>query len=140
MEKEIVVDGLKFIPMSFGVNILVQPNLGDAQKGQVAINDKPFILKGVRHQIIEGGIPIPFIQQDGLYSIDWSLYEQLRFWKGATPYADVMFGSVRNGIWKDLDAPVALPGNETLHVEVQNGLARPAPITVQILFVGLQGK
>ena len=140
METEIIIDGLKFIPMIFGVDVQVGPNNGDAQAGQISINDKPFILRGIRHQIIAGGIPIPFLQQDGLYRIDWSLYEQLRFWKGATPFADVAFGSVRTGIWKDLDAPVSLPGNETLHVEVQNGIARPAAFQVQILFCGLQAK
>lgn len=140
MDKEIVVDGLKFIPMSFNVDITVQAQPGDNNKGQISINDKPFILKGVRHQIIDGGIPIPFLMQDGLYRIDWSLYEQLRFWKGATPMADALFGSIRHGIWKDLEAPVGLPGNETLHVDIQNAVLRPAPFTVQVLFCGLQAK
>lgn len=140
METEIVVDGLKYIPMIFGVDVLVGLNNGDTQAGQISINDKPFILRGIRHQIIQGGVPIPFLQQDGLYRIDWSLYEQLRFWKGATPFADVAFGSVRHGIWRDLDAPVSLPGNETLHVEIQNGIGRPAPFQVQVLFCGIQAK
>jgi hypothetical protein len=147
LEQRVIADPTKWIPMAFPVQVEireqqagvnVQP--GDQGRGQVAINDRTFLLRYITHQII-ARTPDQNIyqQQDGLYRIDWSEYEQVRFYKGSIPMADIMFGSVRDGNWIWLPAPVTLPGNQTLHVNVINEAIRTIPqMEIQVIFHGLQ--
>lgn len=149
MEQRVTADPTRFIPMQFCVDVEIREAsagaglvIGDTGRGQVAINDRTFLLRQITHQIV-AHTPNENIyqQQDGLYRIDWSEYEQVRFFKGVIPMADVAFGSVRDGNWIWLKAPVTLPGNQTLHVTVINEAIRPAPVetmTVEIIFHGLQ--
>lgn len=132
-----------YVPMQFVVDVQVEDTNGAEGRGQVAINDRPFILQSIRHQIIPAAISeaadvTGWAYQDGLYRLDWSLYEQARFWKGVPPMADAAYGSIRDGNWLPLRAPVSLPGNETLHVTIRNAVARQAAFTVQVIFDGIQ--
>jgi hypothetical protein len=130
-----------FVPMQFTVNIDVPAAFGSEARGQVAINDRPFILEFITHQIVpevlEPDSQAIFVQ-DGLYTLDWSLFEQARFWKGVPPMADTGYGSIRHGVWIKLPAPVSLPGNETLHVIVRNMFPREDPFRIQVIFHGIQ--
>lgn len=128
-----------FIPMKFSVDVTLEKEIGSVGKGQVQINDRPFVLKKITHQII-AHTPNQNVyqQQDGLYRIDWSEYEQVRFWKGSIPMADAAYGSIRDGHWIPLDAPVTLPGGQTLHVQILNEANRDEKIQVQIIFHGIQ--
>lgn len=154
-EQRVVAAPTKWIPMKFTVDIEIratEPNTplvpGDNGKGQVSINDRPFLLRQITHQII-ARTPDQNIyqQQDGIYRIDWSEYEQVRFYKGAIPMADIAYGSVRDGNWIWLKAPVTLPGNQTLHAVIVNEAFRPAPppdefatMSFQVIFHGLQAR
>lgn len=150
LEQRVISDPTQWIPMIFVVDVEInerEPGVflqpGDSGKGQVAINDRPFLLRQITHQIISR-TPNENIyqQQDGIYRIDWSEYEQVRFYKGAIPMADAIYGSVRDGNWIWLKSPVTLPGNQTLHVTVINEAVRNLvyKMTVQVAFHGLQHK
>jgi hypothetical protein len=132
-----------FVPMQFIANVDIGETAGDEGRGQVAINDRPFILQAITHQKIPTALDLNhdvtgWAYQDGLYTLDWSLYEQARFWKGVPPMADAGFGSIRDGNWIQLPAPVSLPGNETLHVRIVNQVDRQAEFTVQVIWHGIQ--
>jgi hypothetical protein len=136
---------MKFRPISFQVDVEVPGDYGLIGKGQIAVNDRPVIIRSLTHQIAANGWPY-FLQaislfnmQDGLYRIDWSLYETQKFFKGNIPMADAAHGSIRHGVFKPLEAPVFLAGNQTLHVAVQNMTGpRGAPFTVHIIWHGLE--
>jgi len=133
----------KFIPMQFIVDVRVPEIFGGEARGQIAINDRPFILQWISHQIIPSVIDTNhdvsgWFYQDGIYRLDWSLYEQARFWKGVPPMADAGFGSIRHGRWQKLPAPVSLAGNQTLHVRIINQVARQEGYYVQVIFHGIQ--
>jgi len=150
MKLQEYADPRKYLPMQFSVDVQIDAANGalglmpgDTGRGQVAINDRPFLLAWITHQIVwAADLPDNLWQaQDGMYRIDWSEYEQIRFFKGSIPLADIAFGSVRTGIWIPFPAPVPLPGNQTLHVAISNALARGADwdrLTVQVIFHGFQ--
>jgi hypothetical protein len=132
-----------FIPMKFPIEVPVPLALGGEGRQSIPINDRPFILQKITHQIIVGTLSedpavTPMFYQDGLYTIDWSLFSQARFFKGVPPLADIGFGSVRTGIWIPLPAPVTMPGNETIEVIIRNMIARQADYHVQVIFHGIQ--
>lgn len=132
-----------FVPMEFVIDVDVPQAFGGDGRGEVSINDRPFVLEWLSHQIIPAELNANqdvtgWFYQDGLYSLDWSLYEQARFWKGVPPMADAAYGSIRTGIWKKLPAPVSLTGNETLNVIIRNRVARQEDFQVQVIFHGIQ--
>lgn len=132
-----------FVPMQFIINVDLPLAFGAEGRGQVSVNDRPFVLQWLTHQIIPSALDqnqdvTGWFYQDGLYSLDWSLYEQARFWKGTPPMADAAFGSIRDGNWKRLPAPVSLVGNETLNVVIRNQVLREADIKLQVIFHGIQ--
>jgi len=129
-----------FRPIKYIIDVTVGLNEGEEGRGSIALNDRPFVLSRIKHQIVTNGeASIAFFLQDGLYRIDWSIYEQVRFFKGAVPMADAAYGSVRTGIWQDLPAPATLAGNETIHLAVQNVFGpRPFDFVVQVIFEGVE--
>jgi hypothetical protein len=133
----------RFIPMEYAVDIECGALAGATQRGQIALNNRPFVLKRIKHQIIVDleNVDKPTDEiQDGLYRLDWSIHETTRFWKGSIPLAD-MRGSIRHGTWLDLDAPVTLPGSETIHAQILNERTRGGEtdfFTVQVVFEGLE--
>lgn len=138
MEKDQLLDFTNYRDMKYNVDIEIGANAGDEDTGQIAINDRPFIIQRITHQIVDAGVPFFLLLQDGLYRIDWSLYETKRFWKGSMPAALAAYGNARTGIWLDLPSPVSVVGNETIHVAVQNMVNRGEPITVHVEFQGIE--
>lgn len=130
--------GPKFFPKSYPVDINVGLNEGDQAGGTVKL-DRDFVLTGIRHQIIDdgSGAAAPAVQ-DGAYRLDWSEQNTRRFYKGAIPMADAAWGSVRHGIWKDLDAPIKFSIHVTLETIIVNTFTRSNPWKVQVIFVGLE--
>ncbi len=115
---------------------------GAVGKNAVPINDRPFVLELVTHQITG---PTTYDanhgydeNQNGYYTIDWSLYNQDRYWQGDPPMADAAFGSVRTGIWIPLRAPIALEKSRTLNVSVGNVGLKRADYKVMIIFHGVE--
>jgi len=131
-----------FRPMIFSTIAEVGLDDGKVGKATAQINDKPFILEMVTHQKMG---PVTYTAtegyeefQDGLYTIDWSLYNQDRYWQGVPPMADAAFGSARTGIWIPLRAPIALEKSRTINVAVQNVGAKIANYKVMVLFHGVE--
>ena len=126
-------DYKNYKPMIFTVDVYFGNEIGNHGENDVSINDRPFIIQEVHHQLINpiddiANPPVTSVQemQDGLYRINWSLFNQRRFFQGPVPMADAAFGSIRHGRWIPLKVPVALEGNKTLNVEITNGVTRPA--------------
>lgn len=124
-----------YLPKTYTMDIDLGLDEGSTKGASVSL-DRDFVLVRIQHVITKdstGGAPT----QDGAYKIDWSEMGTRRFWKGAPQAADT-FGSVRHGIWKDLDAPVEFAEKVTLEATITNSITRPGPITVQLLFVGVE--
>lgn len=130
-------------PMIFTTLVEVPQEDGATGKNAVPINDKPFIMRKVTHQIMS---PFDFTapydtyaaNQSGLYTIDWSLYNQDRYWQGDPPMADAAFGSVRHGIWIPLESPLILEKNKTINVVIGNVGLKRTDYKVQIQFHGVE--
>lgn len=138
-----------FRPMIFTVVVPMGPGLGNTGENSVSVNDRPFIIKEIHHQITNPDVvaAMPAVTdvqqaQDGLYRINWSLYNQRRYFQGVPPMADAAFGSIRHGIWIPLSVPVAIEKNRTLNVQVTNMLDRSPTLTklyqVEVQFHGLE--
>jgi hypothetical protein len=133
--------------MIFTTYVEMEREDGYVGKNAVPINDRPFVMEMVTHQVAS---PVDFPEgfavgnqgylefQHGLYTIDWSLYNQDRYWQGDPPMADAAFGSVRNGIWIPLRAPIALEKNKTINVSVGNVGLKRADYKLQIQFHGVE--
>lgn len=125
----------RYLPKTYIMDIDLEREEGSTKGASVSL-DRDFVLVRIQHVITKvggGGVPT----QDGAYKIDWSEMGTRRFWKGAPQAADT-FGSVRHGIWKDLDAPIEFAEKVTLEATVINSITRPEPFTVQLLFVGVE--
>lgn len=128
----------RYFPKIYPVEIEPGSNEGDSAAGSISL-DNDFILTGIRHQIVDDGSGTQPPTQDGAYRIDWSIQETTKFYKGTPPMADVQFGSVRHGIWKDLDAPIKIGQNRTLQARVINTMTRANPtLKIEVLFAGLE--
>lgn len=127
--------------MQYIVNVEIEPEYGKIGTASIATNDRPFMLTAIRHEVIWSGVDDDLtMAQDGLYSIDWSLYETDRFFKGSKPMANAAFGSPRYGNWKDFPVPIPLSKSQTLYAAVQN-LRRTDRLEdwiVQVIFSGVE--
>jgi hypothetical protein len=136
----------KYIPMEFPIDIQLRAVVGATAKGSVALNNRPFVLQKIKHQIIivpfDPATQNLFNLQHGLYRIDWSIHETARFWKGTAPPMADTYGSVRHGIWDELPAPLAIDGNDTIYCQLTSEFAAGAPpgtlYTVQVKFCGVE--
>ena len=127
--------------MQYIVNVEIEPEYGKVGTASVATNDRPFMLTSIRHEIIYDGVSVAStIQQDGLYSIDWSLFDTDRFFKGSKPMANAAFGSPRFGNWKDFAVPIPMEKSVTLHAAVMNLYVgdRTDDWKVQVIFNGVE--
>lgn len=142
--------GIRFRPQMFPIDF----DLGDANgrclpgifaEGSIGLNDRIFILQMITwvqsadlsYVGSDIGVGQAAWAHDGLFSIDWSVYNSTRFWKGSIPIARQL-GSPDHGVWVPLKAPVALPGNETLSVKLTNRVARILGFSVQVCFHGIE--
>ena len=127
--------------MQYILDVEIKKEFGEVGKATLTTNDKPFVLVGIRHQIIWDGVNTSADQkQDGLYRIDWSLFSTQRFFKGPKPMANAAFGSPKYGNWANLMSPITLEKSQTLYVAVQNMYRgdRNEDWEVQIIFDGLE--
>lgn len=160
-EKMTDISDIKFRPQEFVVDVTLPRNRGDWVDASVSLNDRFFVLQMIRHIITYDysyathrlGYAAPPAElrswkQDGLYRLDWSVFNQLRFFKGSVPCA-LELGSAETGIWVPLSAPVVLPPSQTLNLRVTNLVDRigdggPPPIgkdmgiDIQIVFSGVE--
>jgi hypothetical protein len=103
----------------------------------IKINDRPFVLQTIRHEIIRDGSgnnPV----QDGRYRIQWSKADERQYFKGPVPMVDSNLGSVRHGRFYDLPQPIGFIASQTANVTIINALTREDHFTVQVQFVGVE--
>ncbi len=112
------VDPGRYRPLYYGVVITVPVTVGIIGRGSISINNQPYIMTHVLHQIIgnTNDFSTTGLAQDGQYTISWK-DEQSNYQNGAIP-ADMMFGSVRSGYVNPLSYPIPFAGNKTLTFEI----------------------
>lgn len=118
------VDPGEYRPLSYGVTVTVGVAAGDVGRGSININNEPWIMTSVTHQII-GPTADPAtsgLYQDGQYAIEYR-DEQTVYQNQPIP-ADIMFGSVRSGFIKELPYPIPFAGAKTLSFNVVNLVTR----------------
>ena len=118
------VDPGRYRPLVYGVPISVGVNDGDVGRGSITINNQPWIMTRITHQI-QGATADPAtsgLYQDGQYTIEYR-DEQSNYQNGPIP-AEMMFGSVRSGYAMDLPYPIPFAGNKTISFNVTNLVTR----------------
>jgi len=131
----------RYRPKSYTVEVQIGPNAGDAITGSVTVSTRPFVLRSVKHAILNDGTTAPTTApiQDGLYKLDWSISESQRFYVGPPPLA-LFYGSVTSGIWEKLDPPLEIRETLVISCKVINAWTRANPFTVQICFDGYEAQ
>lgn len=114
-------------PLFYGLDIDVGLKVGAINQGSVNLNNQPYILTRITHQIIgdyyvetDPMVMYPmWLFNDGQYSIEWK-DEQSNYTNTMIP-ADLMFGTVRGyGGQRDLPFPIPFAGNKTITFRVMN--------------------
>jgi hypothetical protein len=130
----------RYRPLSYGVPITLGVAAGAQASGSISINNEPFIMTSVTHQII-GPTADPAtsgLYQDGQYTIEWK-DEQSVYSNGPIP-ADMMFGSVRSGYIKELPYPVPFAGAKTLTFTLVNQVTRTLLVgDTFVVYVAIHG-
>ncbi len=132
------MDPARWRPQYYETKIELSTNIDSVQIGNITLNNQPFVLQRVTHQIIGATAAGPLFQ-DGNYLIDWK--DDSTSYQNSAAMADAMFGSVRTGNFLDLPAPIVYPSSKTLTVRVSNVIARTPADTffkIQVIFHGIE--
>jgi hypothetical protein len=119
----------------YTVNLDIPTTEGDSVDGSVVTRERPFILHRIKHSVIgeDGNDP----EQ---YSLDWSIQNDKRFWKGDSAPMARVYGSTHTGVWSPLSVPVPLEAKTTLYVQLINRNGDAESRKVQVVFEGLEYK
>jgi hypothetical protein len=114
------VDPGRYRPLYYGVPITVGVAEGAVGRGSVSLNNQPYIVTHVLHQIVgnTNDYSTTGLAQDGQYLITIR-DEQSNYLNEPLP-AEMLFGSVRSGYINPLVYPIPFAGNKTLTFEVTN--------------------
>jgi len=115
----------RYRPMYYAVSIDVGAAAGAIGRGSITINNQPFIMTHVTHQITGNTVDYATtgLAQDGQYLIFFR-DEQSNYQNVPIPAA-MLFGSVSSGYINPLAYPIPFPGNKTLSFELTNLYTRP---------------
>lgn len=130
----------RYRPLYYGVQIDVGSTLGQVGRGSITINNQPYIMTHVLHQMVGSMDPeISGLTQDGQYLINFK-DEQSNYQNVPLP-ADMLFGSVRSGYIVPLAYPIPFAGNKTLTFELTNTYTRTLPGSVDTfkVYVAIAG-
>jgi hypothetical protein len=114
----------RYRPLIYGLSITVGDQAGDIGRGSVSINNQPWVMTKITHQIT-GPTADPEtsgLYQDGQYLIEFK-DEQSNYQNQPIP-ADILFGSVRSGFIIELPYPIPFAGNKTLTFNLTNLVTR----------------
>lgn len=108
---------------------------GDVSEASLTINSANFALLYIQHMVI-GDDGTDAMQ----YSIDWSIQNIRRFWKGTSAPMALSFGNPRTSIWKMFRKPVRINEQVTVYVKLTNryGTTGVAARKIQIIFSGYE--
>jgi hypothetical protein len=114
------VDPGRYRPLYYGVPISVGVAEGAVGRGSVNLNNQPYIVTHVLHQIVgnTNDYATTGLANDGQYLITIR-DEQSNYLNEPLP-AEMLFGSVRSGFINPLVYPLPFAGNKVLTFEVTN--------------------
>lgn len=132
------VDPGRWRPMFYGVKISVGLNDGDIGRGVIELNNQPFIMTRITHQLVGQY----FIEesanqanQDGQYEIEWK--DDYNTYQNDAIMAELMFGITRLGYTLDLPFPIPYSGNKGLTFTITNRFLRVPTAEVEKIVVGI---
>ncbi len=116
------LDPGRWRPLHYGVKIDVGIALGASEQGTIKLNNQPFIMTRITHEII--GLKFHtdpwanWLENDGQYLIEWK--DENSNYQNEPICADLMWGRIKLGQAFDLPFPIPYAGNKTLTFRVQN--------------------
>ena len=122
--------------MKYEISVELPGTPGESATGSVVINRSDFAMTELRHVVVG---------DDGTdqeqYSIDFSLQNTERFYKGPSAPMAKLFGSTHTNIWSKVSPAVVIKKNTTVYVELKNHYAAAGNTrTVQIWLYGQEAK
>jgi hypothetical protein len=127
------VDPRKYEDSKYSVELVLPANPGEEVETTIVTRERPFALQQITHCVIgDNGT------DSEQYSIDWSIQNEKRYWKGSSaPMARAAFGSVSTGRWIPFKQPIAIEAKTTLFVKLQNRYAAATSTrSIQVIFHG----
>lgn len=125
-------------PFWYGLEIDVPCAVNGKGSGSVNLNNQPFILTRITHQIIgciESLEEPTGLFQDGMYTIGWK--DEISVYQNQPLPAELFMGSVRTGFSYEFPYPVPYAGNKTLTFEVYNRCQRTLSSQATTFKVGI---
>lgn len=89
---------------------------GDVATGSIIINRSDFALVKLKWALVT--TPETEVPHD--FSIDLSLQNTKRFWKGPTAPMALTFGSPYTSLWDEYRPPILIPIQTTVYIELVN--------------------
>lgn len=118
--------------MKYSCDIELSGTPGEHATGSIIINRSDFALIKLKWAFITGEIDDP-----ANFSIDLSLQNTKRFWKGPTPPMALSFGSPQTSIWDEYRPPILIPNQTTVYIDLTNNYAAPVDnMKIQIILEG----
>jgi hypothetical protein len=121
-------------PMFYGVEIDVGLEEGNVGQGPINLNNQPFIMTRITHEIIGayfeeaevGNDWSNWIFDNGQYAVEWK--DEVSMYVNNPIMADLMWGRTKFGYTLDLPFPIPYGGNKTLTFRVLNRTTRTPTI------------
>ena len=134
--RDVEFDWENWEPSRYTVNIELGGNPGDDALESVTTRERPFIIEQIQHVVVgDNG------DDDEAYSLDWSIQNDKRYWKGSTAPMATTYGSTHHGRWQKESVPVGIEAKTTLFSRLVNYYqAAGEPRNIQVLFVGMERK
>jgi hypothetical protein len=131
----------KYEQSQYTVDVVLPAAVGETVTATVVTRERPFALTMITHCVV-GDLPdaVTGARDPEQYSIDWSISNEKRYWKGGSPpMAQPGFGSVSTGQWISFPQPISIEAKTTLFVTVQNRYAAATVSRkIQIIFHGVE--
>jgi hypothetical protein len=131
----------KYEESQYTIDLVLPGTVGEEVTATVVTRERPFAMTMITHCVV-GDVPDPATgaRDPEQYSIDWSISNEKRYWKGGSaPMAQSAFGSVHTGQWVSFPQPVAIEAKTTLYITLQNRYAAPGNTRkVQVILHGVE--
>jgi hypothetical protein len=131
------IDITDFGPNEYIVTIDLKGESGEKKSDVVNVTRNNFLLRRIEHCVLEQ----EEVETED-YAIDWSIDNQIRFFKGNQPPMAKLYGSTKHGRWTEFEPPIPINQQQTLYVELINRYAdsQQRDRKIQITFVGMEDK
>jgi len=118
------IDFARHKPMWYNVEIEVPVALNGIGRGSIALNNQPYLLYRITHQIIGETVnwETTGLEQDGQYTVTFR--DENSNYQNQPIIAESFFGPCRTGHYLDFPIPIAYSGNRVLSFEIVNRYLR----------------